>query len=73
MAQETRSVAADKISPKAGLRMRDTPYTGRRYPRVEDWALLRGTGRFVDDLRPQGVLEAAFLRSSTAHGLIRFD
>ena len=51
--------------------MRDTPYTGRRYPRVEDWALLRGAGRFVDDLRPQGVLEAAFLRSSTAHGLIR--
>ena len=51
--------------------MRDTPYTGRRYPRVEDWALLRGTGRFVDDLRPQGALEAAFLRSSTAHGLIR--
>ena len=51
--------------------MRNTPYIGRRYPRVEDGALLRGAGRFVDDLRPQGGLEAAFLRSATAHGLIR--
>jgi aerobic carbon-monoxide dehydrogenase large subunit len=51
--------------------MRQTPYIGRRYPRVEDWTLLRGVGRFVDDLHPPGLLEAAFLRSSTAHGLIR--
>ena len=51
--------------------MRRTPYIGRRYPRVEDWTLLRGVGRFVDDLHPPGLLEAAFLRSSTAHGLIR--
>ena len=51
--------------------MRQTPYIGRRYPRVEDWTLLRGVGRFVDDLNPPGLLEAAFLRSSTAHGLIR--
>lgn len=51
--------------------MRQTPYIGRSYPRVEDWTLLRGAGRFVDDLHPSGLLEAAFLRSPTAHGLIR--
>ena len=51
--------------------MGETPYIGRRYPRAEDPALLRGAGRFVDDLRPTGLLEAAFLRSPTAHGLIR--
>ena len=51
--------------------MRETPYVGRRYPRVEDRALVRGAGRFVDDLHPPGLLEAAFLRSPTAHGLIR--
>ena len=48
-----------------------TPYIGQRVPRVEDRPLLRGTGRFIDDLRPHGLLEAAFLRSPTAHGLIR--
>ena len=51
--------------------MGGTPYIGRRYPRVEDPALVRGAGRFVDDLGPPGLVEAAFLRSPTAHGLIR--
>jgi carbon-monoxide dehydrogenase large subunit len=51
--------------------MREQPYVGRRYPRLEDWALVRGAGRFVDDLHPAGMLEAAFLRSPIAHGLIR--
>src|SRR6476620_6805614 len=51
--------------------MHGTPYIGRRYPRVEDRALVRGAGRFVDDLNPPGLLEVAFLRSPAAHGLIR--
>jgi carbon-monoxide dehydrogenase large subunit len=46
-------------------------HIGRRTPRAEDPALLRGAGRFVDDLHPPDLLEAAFLRSPTAHGLIR--
>ena len=46
-------------------------FIGRSYPRLEDSALLRGAGRFVDDLHPAGVLEVAFLRSPVAHGLIR--
>src|SRR3954465_8885538 len=48
-----------------------TPYIGRRYPRVEDRTLVRGAGCFVDDLRPAGLLEAAFLRRPGAAGLIR--
>src|SRR5471030_1772176 len=51
--------------------MGGTPYIGRRYPRVEDRTLIRGAGCFVDDLHPPGLLEAAFLRSPIAHGLIR--
>src|SRR4051812_1703218 len=36
--------------------------------RVEDGALLRGQGRFVDDLDMPGALHVAFLRSPVAHG-----
>ncbi len=42
--------------------------------RVEDGPLLRGLGRFVDDLDIQGALHVAFLRSPVAHGrLNRID
>jgi len=35
--------------------------------RVEDGPLLRGGGRFVDDIRYEGMLHAAFFRSPHAH------
>jgi carbon-monoxide dehydrogenase large subunit len=44
---------------------------GSRARRVEDPALLRGIGRFVDDIRLPGMLHAAFVRSIHAHALIR--
>jgi carbon-monoxide dehydrogenase large subunit len=44
---------------------------GSRVRRIEDDALLRGRGRFVDDIAPPGVLHAAFVRSPHAHALIR--
>jgi CO/xanthine dehydrogenase Mo-binding subunit len=40
-------------------------------PRLEDEPLLRGKGRFVDDIRLPGMLEAAFVRSAEPHALIR--
>jgi carbon-monoxide dehydrogenase large subunit len=43
---------------------------GRSVPRVEDERLLRGEGRYVDDIRPAGCVEAAFLRSPHAHARI---
>jgi carbon-monoxide dehydrogenase large subunit len=46
------------------------PLIGQAVPRVEDERLLRGAGRFVDDLHPAGCLEAAVLRSPHAHARI---
>ena len=39
--------------------------------RLEDARLLSGQGRFVDDIKIDGILHAAFLRSPVAHGYIR--
>src|SRR5271155_1282157 len=44
---------------------------GRSVLRIEDGPLLRGDGRFVDDLKFAGMLEAAFVRSPHAHAGIR--
>ena len=46
-------------------------YFGRRQARVEDDALVRGAGRYVDDLRLPGMLHVAFLRSPVAHAHLR--
>jgi aerobic carbon-monoxide dehydrogenase large subunit len=44
---------------------------GARVARLEDPSLLRGRGRFVDDIRPADVLHACFVRSPHAHARIR--
>src|SRR5262245_28112885 len=44
---------------------------GRRTLRLEDEPLLRGKGRFVDDITAPGVLHVAFVRSPHPHALIR--
>ena len=44
---------------------------GSRVSRLEDDALLRGRGRFVDDIVVPGVLQVAFVRSPHPHALIR--
>ena len=46
-------------------------YRGQGVPRMEDDRLLRGAGRFVDDLRPDGALRAAVLRSGEPHAVLR--
>jgi len=47
-------------------------YVGSAVPRREDERLLRGQGRFIDDLpEPSGLLYVGFLRSSHAHANIR--
>ena len=51
--------------------MTDYRQIGERHPRLEDMALLRGKGRFVDDLHEAGMLEAAFVRSPHAHAAIQ--
>jgi carbon-monoxide dehydrogenase large subunit len=44
---------------------------GARVKRLEDPALLTGRGRFVDDVKLAGTLEACFVRSPYAHAKIR--
>ena len=44
---------------------------GRPIRRVEDARLLRGAGRFVDDIRLPGLLHASFMRSPVAHALLK--
>ncbi len=54
--------------------MDETPYVGRSVPRPQDPRLLRGQGRYVDDIDDAGALHAAIVRSPVAHGrLTRFD
>jgi carbon-monoxide dehydrogenase large subunit len=43
---------------------------GARAPRIEDPALLRGEGRFLDDIPMPDPLHAAFLRSPHAHARV---
>ena len=45
-------------------------FFGQSLPRVEDDRLLRGEGRFVDDLYVPDAAEVAFLRSPFAHATI---
>ena len=47
------------------------PLVGKPIERVEDFKLLRGRGSYVDDIHREGMLHAAILRSSVAHGVIR--
>jgi carbon-monoxide dehydrogenase large subunit len=47
------------------------PLIGSRILRIEDEPLLRGTGRFIDDVVVADVLHAAFVRSPHPHAAIR--
>ena len=44
---------------------------GESLKRIEDPALLRGKGTFVDDIHLAGMLQAAFVRSPHPHALIK--
>ena len=46
-------------------------FVGARVKRTEDPDLLRGRGRFVDDIHLRDMLEAAFVRSPHAHARIK--
>lgn len=46
-------------------------FVGAPIERVEDLRLLRGEGRYVDDLHVDGMLHAVIVRSAVAHGILR--
>ena len=58
-------VSADTLPRRNGR------WVGRPVERVEDARLLLGRGSFLADLRFPGALDAVFVRSPIAHGLIR--
>ncbi len=51
--------------------MSQSPLIGARITRLEDEPLLRGRGRFVDDIAVPEAWHAAFVRSPHPHALIR--
>lgn len=48
-----------------------TTFVGSPVERVEDQRLLRGEGQYVGDITRSGQWHAAFVRTTTAHGIIR--
>ena len=52
-------------------RVRTRTWVGQAVQRVEDERLLKGEGQYVGDLRREGMLHAAILRSPMAHGLLK--
>lgn len=46
-------------------------YIGQHLPRKEDYRLLTGQGRYVDDVTVPGALHACFVRSPHAHARIK--
>ena len=55
---------------RAGAEQLTGSLIGKPVKRLEDPALLRGAGRFVDDIHLPGMLHAAFVRSPLAHAEI---
>src|SRR5499426_889164 len=57
-----------KVASNAGARR--GPFIGRPMPRFEDLRLVRGAGRYTDDLSVEGQVYAVFVRSPHAHARI---
>src|SRR5580704_11428612 len=67
-APPTRSPRHD--AQREGGSVKNT-FIGSPVERREDLRFVRGRGQYVDDLHPDGLLDAVILRSSVAHGRIR--
>jgi len=62
---------ADQVANQHGDGHKKGRGVGASVLRKEDARLLQGRGRFIGDMRFPGQLEAAFLRSTVAHGRIK--
>jgi CO/xanthine dehydrogenase Mo-binding subunit len=62
--------AAAKIATETALRAAGRRWVGKSMNRVEDPRLLRGEGRYIDDISLPGMLHAAVVRSPHAHARI---
>jgi aerobic carbon-monoxide dehydrogenase large subunit len=68
--QKLRQQLQLKVTMHSDQNLRPGRLVGQSVERVEDEALLRGQGRFVDDLRIPGTLHCAFVRSPYAHAKV---
>jgi carbon-monoxide dehydrogenase large subunit len=59
-------MSADTLTPDVATRFG----SGRSVPRIEDEGLLKGVGRYADDVQPTGELRVAFVRSPHPHARI---
>jgi carbon-monoxide dehydrogenase large subunit len=59
------------VSAHAKAETMPNTLVGQAIERTEDLRFLTGQGMFADDYEPAGILHAAILRSSVAHGRIR--
>src|SRR4051812_1518217 len=59
-------MSADTLSPDLPARFG----SGRSVARLEDESLLKGVGRYTDDVQPAGQLRVVFVRSPHAHARI---
>ena len=55
------------IAPGATMDEEAARWMGRAVTRLEDGNLLRGAGRFIDDIALPGLLHGCFVRSPVAH------
>lgn len=58
------------VTDVAPERLARDRWIGKRHPRVEDGAFLRGLGRYIDDLNADRMLHLSFVRSPVARGTI---
>ncbi len=66
--------AAARIAAETALREAGRRWVGKNLNRVEDPRLLRGEGRYIDDISLPGMAHAAVVRSPHAHArLVRVD
>jgi CO/xanthine dehydrogenase Mo-binding subunit len=66
--------AAAKIQMETALKAAGRRWVGKSLNRVEDPRLLRGEGRYIDDITLPGMAHAAIVRSPYAHArIVRVD
>ena len=72
--ERTIAIARPRTATMTRMPASSEPWVGRPLQRVEDDALLRGEGRFLDDLSPVAhSYHAAVVRSQLAHARIAVD
>jgi aerobic carbon-monoxide dehydrogenase large subunit len=72
--QGREDLKTQPMSNASTARPLEVPYTGRSVPRVEDLRFITGRGNYSDDVRIDGEVYCAFVRSPHSHAkIVRID